>query len=388
MFTKVPLAWQNLTYDARRLAIAVTGVGFAVLLIFMELGFLNALLDSTVRVIEQMEADLVLVNRGRFAMLAHHRFSVQRIHQARSSEGVAGVYPLYIEDSAVMRREGERGYPIRVFAFNTDQPVLNIPQAAQFAAQLNEPNTALVDTKSKARYGFPKSPFNVAAYQGELSGREVRLVGQFELGRDFANDGNLIVSATNFASFFPSRSGDDDPLEAVDVGIIRLSQPADLDAVRDQLVRTLPADVTVFSKQEFLDRERTFWRTRTPVGAIFMVGVAIGFVVGVTICYQIIYASVADHMPEFATLKAMGYPDRYFVRVVLYKALYLSILGFIPGGAVGWLLYLTLARQTGLMMEFKASVALTVLVFTMTMCAVSALFVIRKLKSADPAELF
>ena len=287
-----------------------------------------------------------------------------------------------------MRQGVRRGYPIRVFAFPQNQPVMNIPEVPQFAGRLNEPGAVLVDTKSQSKYGFPPLQNDLAGYQGELSGHKVRLVGQFELGRDFANDGNVIVSPANFATFFPSRAPDDDPLGIVDVGLIRVGNLANATAIRDRLNAELPPDVTVFTKPEFLERERTFWRTRTPVGAIFSVGVIIGFVVGVTICYQIIYSTVADHMPEFATLKAMGYTDRYFVQLVLRKAIYLSFLGFIPGAVISWWLYKALAAQTGLMMQFKPSVILTVLLFTMAMCIVSGLFVIRKLKSADPAELF
>ena len=133
------------------------GVGFAVLLIFMELGFLNALLDSTVEVVQRMDGDLILVSRARFAMLSRQRFNVQRIQQARACEGVESVLPVYIEDSAILRQAGRRGYPIRVFAFGGDPPALNIPRLREFAGPLDNPDTALADTKSKPNFGFRAS---------------------------------------------------------------------------------------------------------------------------------------------------------------------------------------------------------------------------------------
>ncbi len=72
-----------------------------------------------------------------------------------------------------------------------------------------------------------------------------------------------------------------------------------------------------------------------------------GFIVGVIICYQVIYSDIADHMPEFATLKAMGYPNRYFIGLVLQMSLYLSLIGYLPGLLVSAALYQGLATLDG-----------------------------------------
>ena len=113
-----------------------------------------------------------------------------------------------------------------------------------------------------------------------------------------------------------------------------------------------------------------------------------GFFVGVVICYQVIYADVAGHLREFATLKAMGYPQRYFVGLVLRQSLYLSLFGFIPGLLASLVLYAALAEYTGLLLILNARRALLVLLLTVAMCAISGTLAMRKLWSADPAELF
>ena len=385
-----PLAWKNLTHDPRRLVVACGGVSFAVLLMYMELGFLNALLDSNVELVRRVEADLIIVNKARFALVASDRFPLQRLYQVRGKEGV-NVYPLYLESAgAVLRRQGQKGYSIRVIAFDLDHPLLEPKSVAAHKDALRSPGMALADTKSHPDYGIPADDTLLPQYEAELTGQTLRLAGKFTLCTDFGNDGNLLMSEQNFARFFPLRGGGNDPLSVVDIGIVQVKPGAvvSVDNLKIQLTKELPGDVSVFTKQEFIDRERHFWSVSTPVGYIFLVGTVIGFVVGVIICYQIIHADIAEHLPEFATLKAMGYSTFYFVWLVIGEGLYLSLIGFIPGAFLSYGLYMLLAYRTGLLMEFRPDVSGIVLLSTIVMCVSSGVFALRKLLLTDPASLF
>jgi putative ABC transport system permease protein len=208
------------------------------------------------------------------------------------------------------------------------------------------------------------------------------------MGTDFINDGSLIMSAQNFAGYCPHFAEGDDPLSRVTLGIVRLSPNADLEQVKARLQANLPGDVTVYTKQEFIDHELSFWEASSPIGFIFSLGVIIGFVVGVIICYQILYADVSDHLGEFATLKAMGYRTPYFMSFVLWESLYLSVLSFIPALAVSLALYYGLTAYTGLIMILNVPRAAFVFALTVSMCVVSGCLAIRKVRSADPADLF
>lgn len=394
MFRRTHLAWYNLTADPRRLAIAVGGVGFAVLLMFIELGFLNALLDSTVQVLRLIRGELVMVSSTKYALPACERFDRRRLYQARGVRGVGAVEPVYIETfAAILRRQDQqggdrRGYPIRAFGVRVEDPALELPEIAAYADQLRQPGAVLVDSASRPQYAMPRGGAQMNRFQAELSGRRVRVVGTFHLGVDFANDGNLLMSHSNFSDFFPHRIPGADPLSVVDLGVIRVAAGADVAQVQAELARRLPDDVAVFTKAEFIEREKDFWRRSTPVGYIFMVGVAVGFLVGVIVCYQIIYADITDHLPEFATLKAMGYPDRYFVGLVLAQAAYLSLMGYLPGCVCSLMGYRLLASFTGLTMRMGWGAAAVVLAATVAMCSLSGLLAVRRLASADPADLF
>jgi putative ABC transport system permease protein len=386
--TRTPVAWKNLTHQPRRLAVACSGVAFAVLLMFMELGFLTALLDSTVQIIRRLNADMIIVSSAKFAVVARERFPLQRLHQARACPGVEAV-PLYMETvGTIIRRPDQKGHPIRVLAFVPGDNVFDLPAVPEHLPQLLRPDTALVDSASKKDYGFPPPGQPLENFSLELSGRRLQLVGRFRLSTDFATDGSLIMTSNNFARYFPNRAPGARPLDAVDIGVLRLSKGTRVEDAKQCLERLLPNDVSVFTRDEFVGRERHFWLTATPIGYIFLVGTIIGFVVGIIICYQILYADLDDHMGEFATLKAMGYRNSYFVRLVLSEAFYLSLLGFLPGAAISFVLYQILARSTGLFMVFRPGLALVVLLATLTMCSLSGLLAVRKLLSADPASLF
>jgi putative ABC transport system permease protein len=382
---RVPLAWQNLTHNKRRLALAISGVGFAVLLMFMQLGFRNGMLDSNVAFLQELNADLIIASPARYTLSVSEPFSRRRLAQSLACPGVSAAYPLYIEthQAALINPTDGVARPIRIVAFGVNDPVLMLPEVEAQQSKLRLPRTVLVDRQNRPDFG--SLPLNSEV---DLAGRAVRVVGEFHLGTDFANDGNLIASPETLALLFPHRYGTANPLDRVDLGLVKLRPGARAREVQQALAELLPHDVHVFLKQEYVDQELGFWRSSTPVGFIFGLGLALGFAVGVVICYQILYTDIADHLAEFATLKAMGYSLTYFVRVVLEEAVWLAVLGFIPGLIVSALAYQGLAAATGLLMELTPARVLLILSLTIGMCVLSGCLAIRRLVGSDPAELF
>ena len=395
LFSKTPLAWKNLTHDWRRLLVAIAGIAFAVLLMFTQVGFQNALFDSQVKIIDDLQGDIFLVSKAKFTLAAEKRFSISRINQARSCSGVSGAYPVYAElTTSVLRRMeggiGNSGFPLRSIGFHLDDPVFDSGDVNSQINRLRAPGSALIDRKSKkAKFKFPRNDDSALAEERvELAGKRLTLVGTFELGTDFAHDGNLIMSAQNFAKYFSHRKRFGDPLSVVDVGVVHLQPDADLTTTHDLLSQTIDNDVQVLTRQAFRDAEIDFWDKSTPIGTIFTFGKIIGFIVGMVICYQVIYSDIVDHMPEFATLKAMGYSTKYFIVLIVVESILLSIVGFIPGTAVSRALYGWLAEQTGLLMRMTWDSVAFVFLATVAMCVTSGLLAVRKLLATDPATLF
>lgn len=398
MTTRIPLAWKNLTHSWRRLFVAVGGISFAVVLMFMQRGFENALFDSTVKIVADIDADVIMFSKGRFSLSAQHRFPIDRIHEAAGCPSAASVDPLYLENTISLIRsisldedKGNKARPIRVIGFDLDRNPFRTPGLSEKISQIRAPNTALIDSRSKPNYHFPlRDVAQGNAATGELAGQLVDLVGTFEMGTDFANEGNLMMSAENFAAYFPTRVFGGDPLSVVDLGIVTARRGVSPEQLRDELRDTVgnKTDVYVVTRDEFVNGEKQFWRKSTPIGIIFGIGTAMGFVVGVIICYQIIFTDIADHMPEFATLKAMGYSDWFFTRFIITEAFYLSIFGFVPGLLIAMTLFEIVTSQTGLLMVMNLPRATLVFVLTLIMCVLSGIAAMRKLKAADPASLF
>ncbi len=391
---RTPLAWKNLTHNPRRLLVAVSGVTFAVVLMFMERGFQNALFDSTVELVRNFDADIIITCRSRYSLSASSRFPLGKLTVARGCDGVRAAYPIYLESyMAGLRKPRQRSRPIRVVGFDVRADLFMpqlMPTLREYRPLLLDPDTAIIDVKSKESiYGIdpaqavPSSPMKL-----ELAGKSIQLVGTFQLGTDFANDGTLLMNLDNFAAYFPAREFPAKPLSTVDLGLLICEPGTDLAAVRDRLLGVLGDCVNVTTRDEFVKNEISFWDNNTPIGVIFKVGVVMGFIVGVLICYQVLFNDISDHMSEFATLMAMGYSNGYFISLVVREAVYLSLFGFVPGLAISWLLFLGITVATGLTMTLNLPEIGLILAITLCMCILSGLLAVRKLLAADPASLF
>ncbi|MBL8888735.1 MAG: FtsX-like permease family protein [Planctomycetaceae bacterium] len=387
--TQIPLAWNNLTYDLRRLVVAVSGIAFAVVLMFQQRGFQHALFDSTVEIVRQFDCDFVLLHPSRFALSVETRFDRSLIDVAASQPGIVSVSPLYVENLAArLQRENQKARPIRVLAFDLDRPVL-LDRAQEFSSQrgaLRAPATAIMDRLSRSDYGFELGAGSKFPQAGELNGHTLQIVGTFTSGRDFAHTGNLIMSQENFAGYFAHRGSR--PLEQVDLGLVKTDPKLDRAKIEADLRRALGNEVSILTREALIEREIALWDRSTPIGVIFTVGTLMGFVVGVIICYQVLATAIADHIGEFATLKAMGYSNLYFVRLTIEQSIYLAGLGFIPGAGLSWVLFQFNASFTALPMLMTIDRVLVVLLATVAMCVLSGILALRKLFAADPASLF
>jgi putative ABC transport system permease protein len=386
---RTPLAFKNLVSDWRRLALGVAGVAFASVLMFMQNGFRNALLDSPVQLLQKLDGDLVGISVARYSLPTDQTFPASLYERSIADADVQNAIPLYLERSrAQVRVSGQPRRPIRIVAMEPLAGWFKDPQIDAQLEKLKAPASALLDQRSRSTYGFELSkPEKLIGQEIELSDRQIHIVGVVEVGTDFANDGTLIISRETFQRFFPMRAGGA-PLAEVDLALFRLKPDADQVTVAARLTALDPRVWVVMPREALIRREVEFWNRQTPIGMIFFVGSMMGFAVGVIICYQVLFTSIHDSLPEFATLKAMGYGNRYFVWLVIKQAIYLSLLGFLPAIIVSWGMFQAIQWTVGLPMLFTPSRILLVLCLTTAMCLISGMLALRRLLSADPASLF
>ncbi|MBD2462890.1 FtsX-like permease family protein [Oscillatoria sp. FACHB-1407] len=385
-FRRIPLAWLNLTHNRRKLVTSLGGVAFAVLLMFLFSGFQNALYDSQVQLLTRLNADIVLVSKLKYTMFVPESFARRRLYQAQAFDGVVDAYPLYTADADWKNAETRKTRGVRVLAFNPTDPVFLLPEVQEQVDKLLMPDTVMVDLKARAELG-PTTP----GVQTELAERRVTVVGNYTMGTDFASqNGNVIMSDQNFLRYFADRGPEEDPrsLGTVDIGLIKISPDADANAIAQAMRQRLPKDVVIYTKQEFVNQELTYWRENTQIGFVFTLLTSTSFIVGIILVYQILYTDVADHWAEYATLKAMGYKNIFLLGVVLQEAIILSVLGFIPGFCISSLLYSAATNVTGLLMQMTVNRVLTMFLLTFGMCLVSGMIAVRKVQATDPAEVF
>ena len=317
-------------------------------------------------------------------------FARRRLYQARALTEVESAYPLYLSDVRWKNPVTKQTRPVRVVAFNLADPVLSLPEIQTHLEQLKLPNTALIDERARAEVG-PRE----AGIISELADREIRIVGTFRLGTDFAaGNGNLIMSDQNFLRYFANRGPEEEDrsFATADIGLVKVTPGADVEAVVAQLQDRLPNDVKVMVRlgpgDSFEAQERQYWKESTNIAFVFSLLTVMSFMVGIILVYQILYTDVADHWTEYATLKAMGYSNRFLFGVVIQEALILSVLGFIPGFLVSNLLYGGVANVTGLLFQMTPARVLNLYGLSFAMCLISGAIAVRKVQSADPAEVF
>jgi putative ABC transport system permease protein len=389
MFRKTPLAWRQLMKEKTRLLVAVAGITFADMLIFIQMGFESALFDAAIQPHRNLQADLVLINPQFQTLFSVKSFSRKRLYQALSYDGVKSVSSIYISTGQWRNPQTRVDRAILVWGVDPATPGLKFPELQANKDYLKQLNQVLFDEASRPEYGEIGRIFReTGKFNAELSGKNVSVKGLFQNGASFAADGNVVTSDSTFLQLFPTRKADQ-----IEVGLITLQPGADIEKVRKQLQIGLNPNpknpfVEVGTPETFAQKEKTYWATGTGIGFIFSLGVIVGFIVGIVIVYQVLYADVSDHLPEYATLKAMGYTDNYLLRVLLQEALLLAAFGYLPAFFLSFGIYNLTFAATLLPIYMKVDRAINVFILTVIMCTISGTIAMGKLRSADPADVF
>jgi putative ABC transport system permease protein len=377
------LAWRQLRSEKARLASAIAGVMFACVLVFMQLGFRSALFDSATALIGAMRGDIFLMHPTTTASFRPEPLPRVRAYQALALPEVERAVPVYLAQATWRNPENGSRRAIQLIGVDTDAGVLDFPGLAPLVEALKRPDTVAFDARSRPEFGAIARLLAEGPLSVEVGQRDVDVVGLVEIGPSFGADGNLVLSEVNFRRLVKERQP-----SAVDLVAIRLRPGADIADVQRRLVQILPPDVMVLTQAQLLAHERAYWEDATPIGFIFAFGSLMGLVVGMVIVYQILFSDIAGHLKEYATLKAMGYSNFYLSRVVLGAALILAVTGFIPGLIASTLLYDVIGAATFLPLAMDATRATNVFLMIFTMCAVAGLLAMRKLRDANPADMF
>lgn len=377
------LAWRQLVFDRTKLIAAICGVLFATVLVFMQMGFKDALYASAASAPMKMAGDLFLLHKQTEAMWRPVKYNKTELIRTLAHPQVTAAYPLYMSLAQFKNPATQTKRTLMVYGYDPDADIIDVPEIKAHHQQLRLKDAVLFDEASRPEFGPVGKLLAEGINSTEINDYKVKISGVFRLGVSFAADGNVVTSELNFLRIFPSRIADE-----IDLGVIRLAPDANIKSVQAALKQRLNKNINLFTYDELVRFEQLYWENMTPIGFIFGFGTIMGLVVGMVIVYQILFTDITNHLNEFATLKAMGYSHGYFVKVVFSSAFFLAVLGFVPGFVLSIFLYKVAESAIFIPMPMSEAKVITVFLFILSMCAAAGLLAVRKLKAANPADMF
>jgi putative ABC transport system permease protein len=392
MNQKIPTAWLQLSFQKRRLFIAICGISLAIALVFMQLGLRAAVFDSAVALHKSLQGDIFLVNPNSTSLVYMAPISTRRLNQTLALEEIDYVTPIYLGWARFQNPQVKNYWRhIYVIGFDINYNVLNLPGIIENQNKLKLPNVVLFGKSSRREFGNIAEELNrKGEVHTELFGlmnrsgyRSIIIRGLFDLDISFGVDGYLVTSDSNFLDIFKGWNKN-----FMHIGVIKLKQGYKINQVIAKIQQHLPLDVKVLTKEEFMEKDKKYWDNTTPTSFALTFGVVMGLIVGVIFVYQILHSSVSDHLVEYATLKAIGYKHNYLLSVIFQQSLILALLGYIPGFLISISIASVFQNSTRIPIHMSIERALIVLILTFGMCFISGAIAVNKLKVVDPADIF
>lgn len=383
----LPLAWLQLKRQPIRYLVAVTGIGFAALLMYMQIGFQSGLLTSATTFYQALDADLVLISPATLNSGNFQQFAQSLLFNALGVEGVKETIPVYVANVNAQKLDGVKPTSLRLIGYDPDSRVLNLPEVIAQSDILKTPNYVLFDTLGNRNTGPIAAAVKENGHQDLILSdfsKSFRVMGLFRLGSTFAADSNLISSDSTAIQLAYRQINEGE----ISLGLLRVTDSASIARIQQFLKKQYGRELQVLTKEELIAQEENYWNTASSFGVIFGFGTIMGLLVGGVVVYQVLYTDVSDHLKEYATLKAMGFADGFILIIVIQEALLLGISSFIPATVLSTGMYAFLTATSGIRIEMTSDKTLLVGSLTIGVCAASAAIAIRKLRDADPASVF
>ena len=372
------VAWRMLSDDRGRSALAIGGISIALLLVFLQLGFYLAVPRGGMLIYDTMRFDIVLVSPDYAFQGLSGTLPRRRLYQAQALAEVEQAISFYQQTGEWMTASSGIARDIFVMAFDPAVQVFDIDAITNRQDAMRKPDTILVDRATRKEFGDLHDGRVV-----EIERRAETIIGTYQLGTGFAGLGAAVTSDQNFLRLFPGRN-----LGEISLGLLRLKTGADPQAVARRLRDVLPADVQVMTRAELAAYEKRHWMLETSTGLIFGFGAVVAFIVGMAIVNQILSTQILRQLPQYATLKAIGYTEGALLSIVVSLAILMAMIGFVPSLVLATVINAALRRVTLLPLDMTADLILTVLALALVMAGISALASARVLRRADPVELF
>ena len=372
----VDLARKNLLHDKLRFLITVSGVAFAVTLVFVQMGLFMGLLDNASITIEHIDADLWVTSKNTPNVDFAQTFPETAVQRVRSVPGVARADNLIVWFMTVAlptgAKEGTLVYALEdferwKFPWNVTEGDLT---------DLRRGNYLFLDDSAEKRFG----KFRIGEYR-EVIGHRMKIIGRTRDALSFSTTPIL------FLDYRRAQEMSRDELAGnTTYVLVKLAPGADVEAVRREIQRRLRHN-DVHTGAEWASQSRRYWVESTGLGLNLAMTIFLGCLVGIVVVAQTLYTSTMEHIKEFGTVKAIGGSNFDIYRILGEQAAISAIVGFLLGGAMSWLLRPAMA-SINLKLIISPSFAATVGAGTLILCLAAAMISFRKVARIDPALVF
>jgi putative ABC transport system permease protein len=370
-----PLAERNLFHDRVRLAVTLTGVVFAVVLIVVQLGLFVGFSRTTTALVDKSRADLWVVSKNVPYIEQGVPFSERKLYTVRATPGVAEAEKYIVRFSRWKRDDGQEE-AIQIVGVN---PESNLGQAWNIVEGRRE-DLKVDDSVMVDRIYFQKLGVSRLGDSVEIAGRRARVVGLTQGIRTFTTSPYVFTNYRNALDYANLR---DDQTMFI---LIKAQPGVKVEDLRRRLQAGL-TDVDVLTRQQFSDMTRHYWLYTTGAGMAVLMAAGLGLLVGVVVVAQTIYSSTMDHLREFGTLKAIGATNAYIYKVIMRQAAIAAVIGY----ALGISLSILVVHESGkgganIVLPWQLGVGM--LGLTVAMCVAAAFVSINKVTKIDPAMVF
>src|SRR5262249_11480285 len=144
---RTPLARLNLLHERTRTLVAVAGVGFAALLIFVQLGFLGAARATATLIYDRLDFDVAVLSAEYQDLVRAGTFLQERLPRVRAVPGVASVRSASVWGIQWQNPDDERRTRRGILVIGvdpTDAPLTHPELTPEALARLRRPDTVLM----------------------------------------------------------------------------------------------------------------------------------------------------------------------------------------------------------------------------------------------------
>jgi putative ABC transport system permease protein len=368
------LALQNILHDRGRFSVTVFGVCFAVFLMVFQGSLLAGFLQAASKLIDASDSDIWITARGVQA------FEFGTALESRVREMAAGV-PGVTETSRVCMAFAVYRTPIgkqQVVALVGADPTVGnrfpVPDRHESADQLS-PDAVLYDVSDRKQMELDTLPAEVEINRHRANiEREIQGYGAF-LGVPF-----LFTSYRNAIRYMGFGSD-----QAMYI-LLQVDKAYPVSQVQQSLKKRLP-EVDVLTRDEFAHKARMYWTIKTGAGGAILTAAVLGFLIGLVVVSQTIYANTMENIEEYATLKALGASQTFVARIVLTQALICGVVGSVLG-LLAVVPSITYAKSLIPWISAPWWLPCAMVVPSLAMCSLASIVSVRSALTVEPGRVF